>query len=103
MAESRPSRGAASTVPIVETVATDGTGAEELWTAIETHRARRQRAASSTDVESPGPRTSSERSSSPGLREQALDRCAGERWTAALDQIRRRDADPWTVVDELLD
>jgi LAO/AO transport system kinase len=87
----------------VETVATDGTGADELWSAIEAHRVTatasgeldRRRVARAEDElrEVVVAR----------LREQALDRCTGERWTAALDRIRRREADPWTVVDELLD
>jgi LAO/AO transport system kinase len=100
----QPSTGRlASTVPIVETVATDGTGADELWAAIEAHRAT---ATASGELERRRVARAEDELREvvvARLRERALDRCSGERWTAALDQIRRREADPWTVVDGLLD
>jgi len=90
------------TVSIVETVATEGTGAEELWTAIETHRTT---ASASGELDRRRVARAEDELREvviARLRERALDRCAGERWTAALEKVRSRAADPWTVVDELL-
>lgn len=88
--------------PVVQTVATDGTGVDELWDAIRAHR---------TFLEDEGRikrrRTGRLREElrtivAERLHERAASLCAGERFEQFLGEVARRERDPFTVADALL-
>jgi GTPase len=88
--------------PIVETVATDGRGVEELWQAVLDHRAhleadgrieQRRRARLREELRA----IVHER-----LREGADARCNGERFDGLVAKVEARELDPYTAADELL-
>lgn len=88
--------------PVVETIATDGSGVEEVWAAVVAHhdhliatgdleRRRRNRAAEEVRalvVEELGRR--------------ARERCVGEAFDALIDEVLRRERDPYAAADALL-
>jgi len=88
--------------PIVETVATDGRGVDDLWRAIRDHRAH---------LESDG-RLERRRDSRlreelraivhERLREGADARCSGETFDRLVAQVAARELDPYAAADELL-
>jgi LAO/AO transport system kinase len=88
--------------PIVTTVATDGTGIDELWTAIRSHRAgqesngelARRRAARRRDELA---RIVVER-----LRARADELCGGDAFEALHARVEAGELDPWSAADELL-
>jgi LAO/AO transport system kinase len=89
--------------PIVQTVATDGRGIDELWRAVLDHRAY---------LEADG---RLERRRDERLRDElraivferlrigADARCHGERFERLLGQVAARELDPYAAADELLD
>ena len=88
--------------PIVRTVATDGTGVDELWAQIGAHRAF---------LESNGGVTTRRRARLAAemralVVEQLLVRVGavteGERFDALVDDVVSRATDPYTAVDALL-
>jgi LAO/AO transport system kinase len=89
--------------PIVETVATDGSGIEELWRAVRDHRAH---------IEADG-RLERRRDSRlrdelraivfERLRAGADAKCHGERFEQLLAQVAARQLDPYAAADELLE
>jgi LAO/AO transport system kinase len=88
--------------PIVETVATDGRGIDELWRAILDHRAhldadgrleRRRDARLRDELRA----IVHER-----LRAGAEDRCRGEQFDRLVEQVAARKLDPYAAADELL-
>ncbi len=89
--------------PILETVATTGAGVEELWLAVQEHRAHlvatgelERRRAQRADEEL-------REVVAARLLERAAALCTGERWDRARDQVASRSADPWAAAAELLD
>ena len=89
--------------PIVETVATDQRGIDDLWAAIGTHRAfletdgrleRRRAARLRTEIRS----LVAER-----LGERAGLVCDGPRFDELVARVAARDVDPHTAADALLD
>jgi LAO/AO transport system kinase len=88
--------------PIVPTVATEDRGIDDLWDAIERHRAF---------VESDG-RLAARRSArlrgelraivADRIAREAGDVCTGDRFDAAVASIAARDVDPYTAADALL-
>lgn len=88
--------------PVVETVATDGIGRDELWQAVQAHRAhitasgelRRRRADRARDELG---RVLAER-----LRLRADAMRAGPRFQTIEEQVIRGGLDPWSATDRLL-
>jgi LAO/AO transport system kinase len=88
--------------PIVETVATDGRGIDDLWRAVLDHRAH---------LEADG---RLERRRDARLREElraivherlragAEERCHGERFDRLVEKVAARELDPYAAADELL-
>ncbi|CAN5705162.1 methylmalonyl Co-A mutase-associated GTPase MeaB [soil metagenome] len=92
-------------VPIVATVASDGSdgqGVAELWAAITHHQ---QHAAASGLLER---RRRARLGEELGaiiagrLEQRARQLCRGERWDELVDQVLDRRLDPWAAADELL-
>jgi len=88
--------------PIVETVATDSRGIDDLWRAILDHRAhletdgrleRRRDARLSDELRA----IVHER-----LRAGAEERCSGERFDQLVEKVAARKLDPYAAADELL-
>jgi LAO/AO transport system kinase len=88
--------------PIITTVATRGDGIDELWSAIEAHRAfeeadgrlERKRAARLRDeVRS---------IVLARLRSEAEAACSGDRFEKLVQQVAARELDPYAAADELL-
>lgn len=88
--------------PIVETVATDGQGIDELWAAIGAHRshleatgalAARRRARVATEVVE----------IMAALVRERVERQADGRLDAVAAQVADRAIDPWTAAERLLD
>jgi LAO/AO transport system kinase len=89
--------------PIIETVATDGRGIDDLWRAVLAHR---------TYLEADG---RLERRRDSRLREElraivyerlragADAKCRGERFEQLVDQVAARKLDPYAAADQLLD
>jgi LAO/AO transport system kinase len=88
--------------PIVETVATDGRGIDDLWRAVLDHRSH---------LEADG---RLERRRDARLREElraivherlragADERCSGERFDRLVEKVAARELDPYAAADELL-
>ena len=96
-------RGATSWVPpVIETVATTGSGVDELWSALRSHRDHL--IASGELQERRGRRDRDELRAVIVARlvERSEERCRGPRWDAALERLADRSADPWELADELL-
>lgn len=89
--------------PVVETVATTGTGVGALWDALRSHR---EHLLATGEL-----RSRRERRDRDELRavivarlvERSEERCRGPQWDAALERLAERSADPWQLADELLD
>ena len=89
--------------PIIETVARDGVGVDELWAALADHEAHlestgqlQRRRADRLDRELRA--IVAER-----LHERALALCAGYEWQRLHDDVLARRLDPWSASDYLLD
>lgn len=88
--------------PIVETVATDGRGVDELWSALADH----ERHLASTGLLE---RRRVERLDrelraiiAERLHERALSVCTGEEWERLQAEVAARRLDPWSASDRLL-
>ncbi len=89
--------------PVIETVATTGSGVEELWGALRSHR---DHLLASGELEARRRRRDRDELRAvmvARLVERSEDRCRGPRWDAALARLAERSADPWELADELLD
>jgi LAO/AO transport system kinase len=91
------------TPPIVETVATEGRGIDELWDAVLAHRAHLER-----DGEVDARRAERLRVELRGLVAERLGQragalCAGPRFDELVERVAARDVDPHAAVDALLD
>jgi LAO/AO transport system kinase len=89
--------------PVLQTVATDGTGLAELWDALRVHREfleanglvdRRRRERVAAELRG----IVAER-----LREQAAALGSGPRFDALVEKVAGRELDPFTAASELLD
>jgi LAO/AO transport system kinase len=88
--------------PIVETVATDGRGVEDLWQAILDHRAHLE-----TDGRLERRRDARLREELRAivferLRDRVDTTCQGERFDGLVSKIAARELDPYAAADELL-
>jgi LAO/AO transport system kinase len=88
--------------PIVQTVATDGRGVEELWDAVGRHRAHLE-----ADGRLVRRREERLRDELRGIVLERLARdadqvCAGDRFDALVRDIATRAVDPYTAADQLL-
>jgi len=89
--------------PVIDTVATAGSGADELWDAVLAHRdhvsstgaLERQRAARLTDE--------LRHLLAARLMDEALARSTGPTFEALRGEVAARRLDPWAAVDRLLD
>ncbi len=89
-------------VPIVPTVGQSGDGVPELWEKVMAHRdyagasgllERRRRYRLGEELREIVARR---------LEQRAREISTGERWDALTDRVLRRDVDPWTASDEML-
>ena len=88
--------------PVVKTIASDGTGVEDLWETILRHREHME---SSGDLQIRRKFRLAEE-----LREivarrlynRAREICTGPRWDELQSQVLDRRVDPWTAADEML-
>jgi LAO/AO transport system kinase len=90
------------TPPIVETVATEGRGIDELWDAITTHRAHLER-----DGDISSRRAARLRDELRGivfarLGQRATELCAGPRFDELVEQVAAREVDPHAAAGALL-
>ena len=90
------------TPPIVETVATEGRGVDELWDAVTAHRAHLER-----DGDVATRRTARLRDELRGLvgarlGQRAASLCEGARFDELVDRVAARSVDPHAAVDALL-
>ncbi len=88
--------------PIIETVATAGSGVVELWDAVLAHRdfitangvlAARREFRLREELRDIVARR---------LEQRARELCGGERWDALQDDVLHRRLDPWGAADEML-
>jgi LAO/AO transport system kinase len=88
--------------PIVETVATDGRGVDDLWRAILAHRAHLE--ADGRLERRRGARLRDELRAivHERLRTAADERCRGERFDRLVEQVAARKLDPYAAADQLL-
>jgi LAO/AO transport system kinase len=88
--------------PIVQTVATDGRGVEDLWGAIRDHRAHLE--ADGRLEQRRGARLRDELRAivHERLRIGAEERCRGERFDRLVEQVTARELDPYAAADQLL-
>jgi LAO/AO transport system kinase len=82
--------------PIIETVARDGVGVDELWAALADHEAH---------LESSGQlqRRRADRLDRELRAIVALALCVGDVWERLHDDVLARRLDPWSASDRLLD
>jgi LAO/AO transport system kinase len=88
--------------PIVETVATDGRGLEDLWQAILDHRAYLEADGRLERRRDSRLRDELRAIVHERLREGADARCSGERFDRLVAQVAARQLDPYAAADELL-
>ncbi|MFZ9629318.1 MAG: methylmalonyl Co-A mutase-associated GTPase MeaB [Ilumatobacteraceae bacterium] len=88
--------------PIVPVVALEGRGVDDLWAAVEQHRAsiessgeleRRRRFRLREELREIVARR---------LEQRAREIVTGERWDALQDRVMGRSLDPWSAADEML-
>ena len=89
--------------PVIRTVATDGTGADRLWTAIREH-VEWSRASGEFDRRRSVRLDRELRRVVDALMSTRVERVAsGSDWERARDEIASRRIDPWTAAEGLLD
>ncbi|HKA92493.1 MAG TPA: methylmalonyl Co-A mutase-associated GTPase MeaB [Acidimicrobiia bacterium] len=88
--------------PIVETVATDGRGVDELWRAILDHRAHLEADGRLERRRDARLRDELRAIVRERLRGGAEERCRGERFDRLVEQVAARNLDPYAAADELL-
>ncbi len=89
--------------PIIRTIATDGSGVDELWEAIRAHRSSQE--AGDAIATRRRERTRDELHAIVGerLAAQAGAVCTGPKFDALVDEVVARGRDPYDAVDALLD
>lgn len=88
--------------PVVDTVATDGTGVDDLWAAIVAHRDAQVASGRLAVERAARTRVELTRILARRLIEEAEARTEGEAFEAALAAVLAGAADPWEAVDGLL-
>ncbi len=88
--------------PVIETVATDGSGIDELWAAVQSHRDHL--ATSSALVDRRRSRTIDEVRSIvlEAVGRDAQQRCTGPDFDSLIERVVNRDTDPYSAADRLL-
>jgi len=89
--------------PIVDVVATEGTGIAELWDTIGAHRAHLESTGELGRRRGQRAREELTRIVAERLLMKARRSSEGDRFDALLDRVEARSIDPWTAADELLD
>jgi LAO/AO transport system kinase len=88
--------------PIVATVATEGRGADAVWSAVLAHR---EHAAMSGELDRRRAFRAREELReivAHRLGERARQLCTGERWDALVEAVATQSRDPWTAADQML-
>ncbi len=88
--------------PIVPTVATDGTGASDLWEAVGAHREHAERSGQLAKRRSFRSSEELREIVANRLRDRARDICTGDRWDALSAAVADHSTDPWTAADDML-
>jgi LAO/AO transport system kinase len=87
---------------VIETIATDGTGVDELWAAVRSHRSHL--VSSDTLVERRRSRTIDEVRSLvlEAVGRDAQRRCTGRDFDALIERVVTREIDPYSAADKVL-
>ncbi|MFP3907251.1 MAG: methylmalonyl Co-A mutase-associated GTPase MeaB [Acidimicrobiales bacterium] len=88
--------------PIVGTVAVDGDGVDELWSAIGDHRSYLEASGELERRREQRRREELAHIVTERLRARADELCGGDAFEAVQARIRRGELDPWSAADELL-
>ena len=88
--------------PIVEAVATEGTGVTELWEQVAAHRAHLEGSGELERRRGARAREELTRIVAERLLLRAREASGGDRFEALLDDVEQRRIDPWSAADELL-
>jgi LAO/AO transport system kinase len=88
--------------PVVDTVATDGTGIDELWAAIRSHQAAAATSGRLEQERAERVKVEVRRILARRLLEEAEARADGDGFDALCAEIVAGDLDPWEAVDQLL-
>ncbi|MET0488681.1 MAG: methylmalonyl Co-A mutase-associated GTPase MeaB [Acidimicrobiales bacterium] len=88
--------------PVIDTVATDGTGVADLWAAILAHQAAQTASGSLAAERADRVRVELSRVLARRLLEQAEARTQGEGFDAVCAQVVAGEIDPWEAADRLL-
>jgi GTPase len=88
---------------VVQTVATRGEGIDELWEAIEEHRAFQERTGRLARRREARLRDELRGIVLTRLQEEAEARCSGEQYEKLVSQVAARELDPYAAAAELLD
>jgi LAO/AO transport system kinase len=89
--------------PVVDTVATEGAGVEDLWAAILAHQATQAASGSLARERADRVRLELSRILARRLLEQAEARTVGDAFDAVCAQVVAGEVDPWEAADRLLD
>lgn len=88
--------------PVVEAVATDGTGVAEVWAAVGSHRAHVEATGELERRRGRRAREELTRIVAERLLQRARQSSDGDRLDALADRVEARAIDPWSAADELL-
>ncbi len=88
--------------PVVDAVATEGTGVSELWEQILSHRAHLESSGELGRRRGRRAREELTRIVAERLLERARQASDGDRYESLLDDVETRGTDPWAAADELL-
>jgi LAO/AO transport system kinase len=88
--------------PILDTVATTGTGIEELWDTVLAHRAHAEETGRLEERRTFRLREELREIIAQRLGRRARQICSGDRWDELTDEVAARTTDPWTAADEML-
>lgn len=88
--------------PIVDAVATDGTGVGELWARIGEHRTHLETTGELDERRGRRAREELTRIVAERLLERARDASTGGRFEELLVEVEAREVDPWAAADDLL-
>jgi LAO/AO transport system kinase len=88
--------------PVVDTVATDGTGVEDLWAAITAHQEDARSSGRLERERADRVKVELRRILARRLIEAAEARADGEAFEALCDRVVAGEVDPWEAVDQLL-
>ncbi len=87
---------------VIQTVATRNEGVDELWEAIEEHRAYQEQSGQLERRREARLRDELRGIVLSRLREEAESRCSGEQFEKLVAQVAARDLDPYAAAEELL-